>query len=60
MSRHMPESLRLFNRTHNRPTAATKRERSAESKKRCTSLRKIEDIKLARELGLSLQEMGAI
>ncbi|WP_445774006.1 hypothetical protein [Shewanella sp.] len=60
MSRHMPESLRLFNRTHNRPTAATKRERSAEAKARCDRLRKIEDMKLAKELGLSLQEMGTI
>ena len=56
----MPESLRLFNRTHNRPTAATKRERSKEAKTRCDRLRKIEDMKLAKELGLSLQEMGAI
>ena len=56
----MPESLRLFNRTHNRPTAATKRERSAEAKARCDRLRKIEDIKLAKEMGVSLAELGAI
>ncbi|MGP1718754.1 hypothetical protein [Shewanella frigidimarina] len=60
MSRYIPESLRIFNRTHNRPTAAAKRERSADAKARYDRLRKIEDMKLAKEMGVSLAELGAI
>jgi hypothetical protein len=60
MSRYIPESLRIFNRTHNRPTAAAKLERSAEAKSRCDRLRKIEDLKLAKDMGVSLADMGVV
>ncbi|WP_445946356.1 hypothetical protein [Shewanella sp.] len=59
MRQHSAE-LNLFNRTHNRPSAAIKRQRSAIDKARGDRLRQIEDIKPAKSLGISMTELGAL
>jgi hypothetical protein len=59
MRQHSAE-LNLFNRTHNRPSAAVQRQKRAVDKVRGDRLRRIEDIKLAKLLGVSLTELGAL
>jgi hypothetical protein len=59
MRQHSAE-LNLFNRTHNRPSAAVQRQKRAVDKTRCDRLRKIEDIKLAASMGISMTELGAL
>jgi hypothetical protein len=59
MRQHSAE-LNLFNRTHNRPSAAVQRQKRAVDKTRGDRLRSIEDIKLAKSLDISLAELRAL